>query len=204
MPYRFNFDLTSVSRHFFTEVARIANEKELHKRFSGTLRSLVRKFRLDEATGLNISDAISLVEDFVDIQIENMVNRERFLRAKRKVLLLPHCSRKYMDSRCKATFDPNIPAYFCQHCSKDCLINQATLLGEERGYDVYVLPGGSCVTKILQSGNYEAVVGVACGEEIKLASKILDKLKLPGQAVPLIKNGCAYTKFDMLTLESIL
>ncbi len=204
MPYRFNFDLTGVSRRFFTEIARIANESKLHRRLGGTFRSLVKRFRLDEATGLNISDAVALVEDFVDIQVRNMVNRGRFLKAKRRALLLPHCSRKYMDSRCKAVFDPRVPAYFCQHCSEDCLINQATLLGERRGYDVYVLPGGSCVTKILENGGYEAVVGVACGEEIKLASQILDKLKLPGQAVPLLKNGCAYTKFDISTLESIL
>ena len=31
--------------------------------------------------------------------------------------------------------------------------------------------------KILENGKYEAVVGVACGEEIKLADKILEKLK---------------------------
>jgi len=56
-----------------------------------------------------------------------------------------------------------------------------------------LLLGGSCVTKILQSGNYEAVVGVTCGEEIKLASKILEKLKLPGQAVPPNKEWlCIY------------
>jgi len=70
----------------------------------------VKKFWLDEITGLNISDAVSLVEDFVDIQVKNMVNRERFLKAKRRALLLPYCSRKYMDNRCKAKFDPNIPS----------------------------------------------------------------------------------------------
>ena len=55
------------------------------------------------------------------------------------------------------------------------------LLREKKGYDVYILPGGLCVPKILENGKYEAVVGVACGEEIKLADKILEKLKLPEQ-----------------------
>jgi len=60
------------------------------------------------------------------------------------------------------------------------------------------------VPKILENGKYEAVVGVACGEEIKLADKILEKLKLSGQAVPLLKNGCAYTKFNISMLKNIL
>jgi len=204
MPYKFTFDLTKISNNFFIEVAKIVDRKRLHKRVGRSFRGLVKKFRLDEITGLSISDAVSLVEDFVDIQVKNIINREYFLRARKRALFLPHCSRKYMDSRCKAKFDPKVPAYFCQHCSEDCLIHQATLLGEERGYDVYVLPGGSCVSKILENGGYEAVVGVACGEEIKLADEILKKLNLPGQAVPLIKNGCAYTKFDISTLKNIL
>ena len=204
MPYTFNFDLTKVSSGFFTEIVKIVDRKRLHRKMGKSFRGLVKKFRLDEITGLNISDAVSLVEDFVDIQIKNIVNRERFSKAKKRALFLPHCSRKYMDNRCKAKFDPNVPSYFCQHCSEDCLIHQATLLGEKRGYDVYILPGGSCVTKILEKGGYEAVVGVACGEEIKLADKILEKLNLPGQAVPLIKNGCAYTKFNISMLKNIL
>ena len=204
MPYTFNFDLTKVSSGFFTEIAKIVDRKRLHRKMGKSFRGLVKKFRLDEITGLNLSDAVSLVEDFVDIQIKNVVNREHFNKAKKRALFLPHCSRKYMDNRCKAKFDPNVPSYFCQHCSEDCLIHQATLLGEKKGYDVYILPGGSCVTKILEKGGYEAVVGVACGEEIKLADKILEKLNLPGQAVPLIKNGCAYTKFNISMLKNIL
>jgi len=204
MPYGFNFDLTNLPKKFFIEVARIANEKKMHKKLGRTMRNLVDKFRLNEITGLDISNAVTLIEDFIDIEVKNMCDRDRFLKTKKRVLLLPHCSRKYMDNRCKAIFNPEIPSYQCQHCSEDCLINQATKLGEERGYDVYVLPGGSCITKILKNHKYEAVVGVACGEEIKLGMKLVEKLGLPGQAVPLIKNGCANTKFHIKTLENIL
>lgn len=84
------------------------------------------------------------------------------------------------------------------------MIGQATLVGEERGYDVYVLPGGSCISGILQKGHYEALVGVACGEEIKLAEGLLKKTGLPGQSVPLMKNGCADTKFDIEALKRVL
>ena len=83
-------------------------------------------------------------------------------------------------------------------------MNQATLAGERKGYDVYVLPGGSCIHHILQRGHYEALVGVACGEEIKLAEGLLDKTGLPGQNVPLIRNGCANTTFNLQALKEIL
>jgi len=109
-----------------------------------------------------------------------------------------------MDNRCKAVFDSTIPSYSCSHCSPDCLVNQATLAGEERGYDVYVLPGGSCIHQILQEGGYEALVGVACGEEIKLAEGLLEKTGLPGQNVPLIRNGCANTTFNLQALKKVL
>ena len=162
MPYRFTFDLRRLPREFFEELMKTAYEARLHKRFGDIARTLVKKFRIQEFTGLNLNEAISLLEDFLEIQALNVMNREKFNGAKeggRKVLLLPHCSRKYMDNRCKAIFDPSIPTYICQHCSPDCLINQAVTLAEERGYDVYVIPGGSCVPKILASKRYEAVVG---------------------------------------------
>jgi len=204
MPYSFNFDLTKISRTFFREVARIAHSSGVHKRMGEAARLLLRKFRIQEITGLDFSEAVQLMEDFVEIQMRNIRHRERFLNAKRKVLLLPHCSRKYMDGSCKARFDPNIPSYYCKHCSSDCLIHQAVLLGEKRGYDVYVLPGGSCIKRILQTKRYEAVVGVACGMEIRLAERLLEKIGLPGQAIPLIKNGCANTMFNIDALQKIL
>ena len=77
-------------------------------------------------------------------------------------------------------------------------------MAKKRGYDVYVLPGGSCVTKILKSAKYEGVVGVACGEEIRVSGEILQDTGVAGQAIPLIKNGCSNTVFNMETLIKTL
>ena len=173
MPYQFNFDLTRVSRSFFRGVAEAAHKKEMHRRIGEVAVHLLERFKVQEITGLDVAQALILLEDLIDIQMKNLNNRERFLRTSRRVLLLPHCSRKYMDNRCKAAFDRNIPSYSCSHCSPDCLVGQATVAGKERGYDVHVLPGGSCIHQILQKGRYGALVGVACGEEIKLAEGLL-------------------------------
>jgi len=204
MPYKFIFDLSRIPRFFFTEIARVGYERGMHKQMSKTAQSMIKKFKIQEATGLNVSDAVVLLEDLIDLQAKNLVEREKFVQTRKRVLLLPHCSRKYMDSRCHAVFEPKIPSYICGHCSSDCLVNRAVVLAEKKGYDVYILPGGSCVPKILKAKHYEGVVGVACGEETKLSGETLKAMKVAGQSVPLIKNGCANTIFNVETLLKTL
>jgi len=204
MPYGFSFDLSDISKSFFRELARVARERKLHKRFGVRARNLAEKFRLTEMTGLNVPDALQLVEDLVDVYVQNASLKERFEKTKNRALFLPHCSRKFMDNRCKAVFNAQIPSYKCGHCSQDCLVNRATKMGEQKGYDVYVLPGGSCIPEIMKKYQYQGTVGVACGQELKLGGEFLKKTGLAGQAIPLIKNGCANTSFSLKSLEKTL
>ena len=204
MPYKFTFDLSKVPRFFFTEIARVSYQKGMHKTLLKNVQDIIKKFRVQEATGLNLSDAVVLLQDLIDLQAVNLLERRKFLQAKKRALFLPHCSRKYMDNRCKAFFDASIPSYTCAHCSKDCLVNKADRLAKKKGYDVYILPGASCIPKILKTNRYEGVVGVACGEEIKLSGEFLGGMDVAGQAIPLIKNGCANTAFNMETLAMVL
>jgi hypothetical protein len=204
MPYKFTFDLSKVPRFFFLELAMLNYQKGMHKTFLNTANELIVKFRIQEATGLNLSDAVVLLEDLIDLQTVNLVQRDKFLETKKRALFLPHCSRKYMDSRCKAVFNPDVPSYTCAHCSEDCLVNKADSYAKQKGYDVYVLPGGSCIPRILKATNYEGVVGVACGEEMKLMGHLLSSMDVAGQGIPLIKNGCANTIFNMETLTKVL
>ncbi len=204
MPYKFTFDLSKVPFFFFSEIATISYQKGMHKSFLTALNDLILKFKIQEATGLNLSDVVSLLQDMIDLQAINMMERSKFLETKKRALFLPHCSRKYMDSRCKAMFNPEIPSYTCSHCSDDCMINKADRFAKKKGYDVYLLPGGSCIPKILKTHSYEGVVGVACGEEMKLLGPLLTGMEVAGQAIPLIKNGCACTVFNMETLRKVL
>jgi hypothetical protein len=204
MPYSFSFDLSSLSRSFFREVAKSSGERNIHRRIGEKARRLIEKFRIREITGLDFSEALMIVEDLIDVHIKNLSNRESFLKTKKRALFLPHCSRKHMDNKCGARFNKEIPSYQCTHCSPDCLVNRATHVAEKKGYDVYVIPGSSCVAKILQRNRYEGIVGVACSEEIKLSEKYLKNLGIPGQAIPLIRNGCANTEFNIKSLEEIL
>ena len=204
MPYRFTFDLSRIPRFFFTEVATAAYQRDMHRKVGKTVQEMIRKFKIQEATGLDLSDAVTLLEDLIDVQARNLVERERFIQTKRRALLLPHCSRKFMDGRCKATFDPSLPSYICAHCSPDCQVGKAELLAKEKGYDVYILPGGSCIPRILNANHYEGIIGVACGEEVKTSGETLKVMNISGQTVPLIKNGCANTAFNIENLSKIL
>ena len=204
MPYKFTFDISKTPHRFFTEIAVASYQRGVHKVFLHTLQDIIKKFRIQEVTGLNVQDAVVLIQDLIDIQVFNLVTRGNFLQTKKRALFLPHCSRKYMDGRCKAIFYADIPSYVCAHCSPDCGVNKADRAAKEKGYDVYVLPGGSCVPKILKTHKYEGIVGVACGEEVKMSLDLLSGMSVAGQSVPLLKNGCANTIFNIETLTKTL
>jgi hypothetical protein len=145
-----------------------------------------------------------MIRDLIDVTSLNFKHKAGFLKMKKKVLLLPHCSRKHMDHRCKAKFDAFISSFSCVHCSPDCQVHKAVRIGEKKNYDVYVLPGGSCLKKILAHKQYQGVVGIACSEEMKLANTILRSAKIPVMGLPLTRNGCAKTLFDLEMLEKNL
>ena len=204
MPYKFTFDISKAPQHFFIELAIVGNQMGMHKLFEKTLQELISKFRIQEVTGLNIQDAVVLIQDLLKMQTLNLIQKQEFLQTKKRALFLPHCCRKYMDSQCQAVFEPSLTSYVCAHCSPDCFVNKAERIAKEKGYDVYVLSGGSCMPNILKQKKYEGVVGVACGPEVMMSGEKLSSLGLAWQSVPLLKNGCANTFFNMETLMKTL
>ena len=201
MSYDFNFDLRKMPNSFFKELSLLTHRTQIHKKLGNVSRNMVEKFKINEILGIPVSDAITLVEDLIDMHVSNEAYHEEFESANDKALFLPHCSRKHMDSKCQANFDKKTSSYECQHCSKDCLVSKATKMAEEKDYDVYVLPGGSCVKNIVKNNDYEGVIGIACSEEIKVGVKKLEKI-MPVKAVPLLTNGCSDTTFNLKTLEN--
>jgi hypothetical protein len=204
LPYSFSYDLTRLSQNAAKQLLETACETGVTKLLSNNAKRLVKIFKLDQITGLNLAEAITLVEDFIEVQNANNVQRGKFEKAENKALLIPHCARSHMDRQCMADFNPEIPSYTCNCCQEDCLVNKVVKLGKEKGYDVYVIPGGSCAEKILRDKKYNGVVGIACGSELKMALGLLKKLDIPGQGVILTKNGCANTKLNLESLKQVL
>jgi hypothetical protein len=193
-----------VSQNAFSQVLEISCKLGVTKLLSTNVKRIVKLLKLDQLTGLNLAEAITLVEDFIEVQNANNLQRENFDKAEKKALLIPHCARSHMDRKCMADFNPSIPSYTCNHCKEDCLVSNVVQLGTNKGYDVYVIPGGSCAEKILRDKNYKGVVGVACGSELKMALGLIEKLGIAGQGIFLTKNGCANTKLDLVNLEKML
>ena len=204
MAYKFKFDLSKLPKELFEETTEFCETREKNQEIGLIAERLVKKFNIDKLTGLPFDESKTLIEDVIDIQLKNKILKEYFIEADKKALFLPHCCRKYMDSNCKAEFKLETSSYECRHCSQDCMVNQATKFAKKEGYDVYILPGASCLSKIFEKQRYEGIVGVACTDEIKPAIKMLKKLKIPSQAIPLIKNGCAGTKFNFEALKRTL
>jgi hypothetical protein len=200
MPYKFTFDISKAPQRFFIELALVGNQMGMQKVFEKTLQVLIKKFKIQEISGLDIQDAVVLIQDLLEIQTLNLIQKQEFLKTKKRALFLPHCCRKYMDSQCQAVFEPSLSSYVCAHCSPDCYVNKAERVAKGKGYDVYVLSGGSCMPHILKQKEYEGVVGVACGAEVMLSGEKLSSMGVAWQSVSLLKNGCANTFFNMETL----
>ncbi len=201
MAYKFTFDLSKLPKNLIKEITEISLKKGVHLKINTLARKIVKTLNLEKISGIPFNQIITVVEDILEIQKANIENRKKFVSAKKRALLLPHCSRKYMDSRCKAEFDGI--SYTCKACSKDCLVRRAKTLAEKKGYEVFVLPGGSCIPKILSKG-YDGVIGIACPNEIKLAGKYLKEMGVSYQSIPLLKNGCSKTKFKISMLHEVL
>jgi len=204
MSYDFTFDISNLPQALFKEIMEQSEKGKVHEKIGEIARNMVKKFNVDEITGLPVCDSITVIEDIIAVYIKNSLHKESFLTTNKRALFLPHCCRKYMDLRCKADFDAEVSSYTCNHCSKDCMVNQATTLAKKQNYDVYVLPGGSGVRKIVQKNGYGGIVGVACTDELKVGTKILEEFGIPAQCIPLIKNGCSGTRFNFETLEKII
>jgi len=204
MAYKFTFDLSELPIGLFKKTEKYSQQKNIHQKISEISRKLVEKFDIDKMTGLLKAESIILIEDIIEIHIKNQALKKFFKKSKKRAVFLPHCCRKYMDSNCKATFNSEISSYTCQHCSKDCMVSQATTFAKKEGYDVYILPGASCASKIFQKTRYGGIIGIACTDELKLAAKCLMEFKIPGQGIPLIKNGCSGTIFDFSIFKKII
>ena len=75
MPYNFVYDLSRLPKNLFRQLIEVAYEKHLHRLVTSHAKNLVQNFRLEEATGLNLTDAITLVGDLIEVQAANILLR---------------------------------------------------------------------------------------------------------------------------------
>ncbi len=141
-----------------------------------------------------ISRILKLDEHLIDniaIKVRDEINKEKFrhVPAEKTLIFLPHCLR-HRD--CPATLQKE--GLNCTKCGL-CSIGAIKKKADSLGYKLYIVPGSSFVKKIVKENNFQAVIGVACHEDLNQVMMLLSDF-CP-QGVLLEKTGCFETKVNV-------
>ena len=132
--------------------------------------------------------------DYAMVLLNNVVWTETVasIPYERRLLLLPQCLR---DSRnCPATIDEF--GLLCEECGR-CAIGELQAAAEELGYVVLVAEGSTVVSKLLEGGKVDAVIGVSCLHALEKSFPHMADGAIPGLAIPLNDGGCIDTTTDV-------
>ncbi|WP_459537446.1 DUF116 domain-containing protein [Methanobrevibacter sp.] len=143
-------------------------------------KTIARVLKLDE----------HLIDD-IAIKVRDDVNKEKFreIPAEKTLIFLPHCLRH---KDCPATLQKE--GLNCTECGL-CSIGVIKKKAEPLGYKLYIVPGSSFVKKIVMENKFEAVVGVACHEDLNQMMMLLSDFY--PQGVLLEKTGCFETRVNV-------
>ena len=141
-----------------------------------------------------ISRILKLDEHLIDniaIKVRDEINKEKFRQvpAEKTLIFLPHCLRH---KDCPATLQKE--GLNCTKCGL-CSIGVIKKKADSLGYKLYIVPGSSFVKKIVKENNFQAVIGVACHEDLNQVMMLLSDF-CP-QGVLLEKTGCFETKVNV-------
>ena len=123
-------------------------------------------------------------------EILSRAYRQRFLAAKRKIVIVPPCMRAQPEEKCKAIQTPF--GAKCQACTPSCRVHQITKLGEKRGFEVYMIPDELRVFGSGAGDGSLGVVGVACALTNWGGGWDADSMGVPAQGLLLDHVGCKY------------
>lgn len=180
----------------------------------GLENTIAKLFSLgaDLSTRNAVRMALSLISedeeltDQIYVELKNKAYKEDFAKVpvEKRAVFIPQCLRNVKE--CPATFSEY--GWECTKCGK-CIIGDIIEEGEKLGYtQFYIVPGGSLVKKVLKEkvpkGEIKAALGIACWPELAEANEKLSILKIPLQAVPLLRAGCINTLVDLEHVKEAL
>ncbi len=158
--------------------------------FTNLLKRILKIFGIDERIIYQVA-----------IDLRNKINMERFMRIppKDKIIVLPQCIRSI---NCPARLDPKI-GIICKKCGL-CIFKDIKEIAEKYGYKIFLVPGGRFVERIILSIKPKAAIGVACVKDLYKAMKEVSKHGIVAIGIPLIKEGCVETLFNVNELIRII
>lgn len=148
-------------------------------------------------TGMLSKNKKEKYQEFI-IKMNNRLVRKERLNPKRILLLLPHCLQI---DECDVRLTYNI--YNCKRCGK-CEIRDLIQIAEENHLTLFVATGGSLARRIVDKIKPDAVVAVAC--ENDLSSGIVDIYPLPVLGITNIRpyGPCINTKVDLSQVKEAI
>jgi len=139
------------------------------------------------------SSIASEYKDFVMVLINNEVWKATLAAVpfERRVFMIPQCLRS--TKHCKAEIDEY--GLLCEQCGA-CPIGDFQSEAEELGYVVLVAEGTTIVTRLIESGKIDAVIGISCLSVLEKTFPYMASGAVPGIAIPLLTDGCKNTTID--------
>lgn len=126
--------------------------------------------------------------NMVGAEVMNRAYREAFVKAGKKVIVLPACMRLLPSAKCKAD------TLRCKRCTTDCKVHQITNFGRKYGFDVYMIPHESSISAGRNNDSFlkqgVGVVGIACALNLLSGGWMLKDRGIPAQCVLLDYCGC--------------
>jgi geranylgeranyl pyrophosphate synthase len=152
----------------------------------------------DVLRGLSLPDAY---RGFAMVALGTAFWRERFAATPfaRRLLLLPHCLHR--KDVCHGTYDA--AGLACAGCGA-CAIHDIQTEAAALGYQVLVAEGTPAVVRLLAERPIQAILGVACLDSLDKCFQMVAGLDLPYAGLPLLKNGCVDTTFEVGLLREMM
>lgn len=128
--------------------------------------------------------------NMVGAEVMNRAFRAEFEKRPRKALLLPTCMKSSLKGKCKAQ-DTNL-GLKCARCSKNCNINCLMDVGDEYGFEVYIVSHeSSAFSRSTEDDRNElGIIGVACVSNLIAGGWKSESLGIPAQCVLLDYSSC--------------
>lgn len=151
--------------------------------------------------------------NMVGAELMNRAYRERFLRTKKKKVLLPICMRLKGEASCQAVRTDE--GWVCQGCAKNCQVNRISAMGRETGFTALLIPHASIAFDRRNAADMPGetgIIGVACLLNLISGGYRAKELGFEPQCVLLNYAGCVKhwhpegiaTSIDLNQLQQIL
>ena len=131
--------------------------------------------------------------ELAGIDLLNLYSRCAFraVAPEKRLLMLPHCLR-HLECPAKTTFSEGIKCVLCGKCG----IAQIERACREHGVHCYIAMGSQFAYRILREQNPEAVLGVACANDLFRTMYETNRAGLPMTGILLSRDGCIMTDVD--------